>query len=204
VHPNRGRCKAQCNTPPCNYKNLGTFDTPEDAAQSYLQHNQKKHPEELKQERAPPSVLPEVQHHLLIRSDRGKTGYKGVVAQYGRYRANCATLPCRSNHLDTFDTPEDAAQAYLQHHQEEHEHVAELKDVKPLAEEEEEDGGHAVSTDKGKKRKQQPQPTPESGKDSKKAKKAKKKANIDGSSPAYSAAAGGGSRRMKQVTDDEL
>ena len=33
--------------------------------------------------------------------------------------------------------------------------------MKPLAEEEEEEGGHAVSTDKGKKRKQEPQPTPE-------------------------------------------
>jgi hypothetical protein len=42
---------------------------------------------------------------------------------------------------------------------EKHEHEAELKDVKPLAEEVE--GGHAVGTDKGKKRKQQPQSTSE-------------------------------------------
>ena len=40
-----------------------------------------------------------------------------------------------------FDTPEDAAQAYMQHQQREHEHAAELKEVKPLAEEE--DGGRA-------------------------------------------------------------
>jgi hypothetical protein len=75
VYPHKGRYEAKCNTPPCHYKYLGTFDTPEDAAQSYLQHYQKKHPEELQQERAPPPVLPEVQEHLLIRSDKGKTGY---------------------------------------------------------------------------------------------------------------------------------
>ena len=163
------------------------------------------HPEQLKKERAPPlqvqaddkkrklqsmaepSVLHDVQEHLLIRSDKGKTGYKGVVANHSRYSAkcntppchsnrlgtfdtpgadngrcyaNCDTSPCHGNRLGTFDTPEDAAQSYLQHQQKEHEHAAELNDMKPLAEEEEEEG-HAVSTDKGKKRKEQPQHMPE-------------------------------------------
>jgi hypothetical protein len=46
---------------------------------------------------------------------------------------------------------------------EKHEHEADLKDVKPLAEEKEVGGGHAVDTDKGKKRKQQPQSISEMG-----------------------------------------
>ena len=66
-------------------------------------------------------MLPEVQKHLLIRSDRAKsTGYKGVVANNGRYRAECSTSPCRHNYLGTFGTPEEAAQAYLQHQEKEH------------------------------------------------------------------------------------
>ena len=56
----------------------------------------------------------------LIRSDKAKTGYKGVTAVTGRYHAKCQTSPCRLNHLGTFDIPEDAAQSYLQHQQEEH------------------------------------------------------------------------------------
>ena len=75
----------------------------------------------------------------LIRSDKAKSGYKGVTVNDGRYQAECDTPPCSSNHLGTFDTPEDAARSYLQHHQQQHEHEAELKDVKPLAEEEEEE-----------------------------------------------------------------
>jgi hypothetical protein len=164
VVANFGRYKAKCTTPPCSNNRvtsrLGTFDTPEDAAQAYLQHYQKKHPEELEKERAPRAVLPEVQEHLLVRSGKNKTGYKGVHANKGRYNASCTRSPCHTTYLGTFVTPEDAARAYLQHQKQEHEHAAELKNVKPLAEEEEEEG-HAVSTDKGKKRKQQPQPTPE-------------------------------------------
>ena len=53
VHPNRGRYQATCDTPPCHNNNLGTFVTPEEAAQAYLQHYQKEHPEELKKERMP-------------------------------------------------------------------------------------------------------------------------------------------------------
>ena len=40
-----------------------------------------------------------------------------------------------------FNTPEDAAQSYLQHWEEKHEHAAELNDVKPLAEEKDEEEG---------------------------------------------------------------
>ena len=68
-----GRYQAICQTARCRGNHLGNFGTPEDAAQSYLQHYQKKHPEELKQERAPRPVLPEVQVRLLIRSDRAKS-----------------------------------------------------------------------------------------------------------------------------------
>jgi hypothetical protein len=120
VRASHGRYRAQCDTPPCDYNYLGRFDTLEDAAQSYLQHYQKKHPEELKQERAPRPVLLPVQEHLLIRSDRNSTGYKGVSPTKGRYRATCDTSPCHHNHLGTFDTLEDAAQLYLQHYQKEH------------------------------------------------------------------------------------
>jgi hypothetical protein len=64
----------KCNTATCQGGNyLGRFDTPEEAAQAYLQHWEKKHPAELEKERAPPPpppVLPEVQHHLLIPSDK--------------------------------------------------------------------------------------------------------------------------------------
>ena len=42
---------------------------------------------------------------------------KGVVANNGRYIAKCITPPCHGNNLGAFDTPEDAAQAYLQHQQ---------------------------------------------------------------------------------------
>ena len=108
-----GRYQAQCDTPPCLHSYLGTFDTPQDAAQE-----KNKHLEELEKQRAPqppPPVLPEVQHHLLIRSDKNKTGYKGVHADRGRYMATCTTATCRNNYLGSFGTPEDAAQAYLQH-----------------------------------------------------------------------------------------
>ena len=56
----------------------------------------------------------------LMRSDRAKTGFKGVVPDHGRYQAACNTSSCRHNHLGMFGTPEEAAQAYLQHQQEEH------------------------------------------------------------------------------------
>jgi hypothetical protein len=59
---------------------------------------------------------------LLIRSNRkdNKTGYKGVNAHQGRFQAKCNISPCRNNYLGRFGTPEDAAQAYLQHYQKEH------------------------------------------------------------------------------------
>ena len=48
-----------------------------------------------------------------LRSGRGRTGYKGVYASYGRYKAACQTPPCHNNYLGNFGTPEEAAQAYL-------------------------------------------------------------------------------------------
>jgi hypothetical protein len=87
VTADKGRYYARCDTAPCRFNHLGSFGTPEDAAQAYLQHWEKKHPKELEKERAPPPpppVLPEVQHQLLIRSDKHKSGYKGVSAHHGR------------------------------------------------------------------------------------------------------------------------
>ena len=63
-----------------------------------------------------------MQEHLLIRSDKSQTGFKGVTPNKGRYQAKCDTSPCRHNHLGSFGTPEEAAQAYLQHHQHSHSH----------------------------------------------------------------------------------
>ena len=79
-------------------------------------------------------MLPEVQEHLLIRSDRAKiTGYKGVTPTRDRYQAQCTTPPCRHNYLGIFDTPEEAARAYLHHYQKEHpEELKKKKQAPPL------------------------------------------------------------------------
>ena len=130
-----GRYRAKCETAPCHHNYLGLFDRPKDAAQAYLQHWEKEHPEELVKERAPPPpppVLPEVQHHLLIRSDKAKSGYKGVTALNGRYHAQCNIAPCRHNYLGRFATPEDAAQAHLQHWQAKHPKELEKERAPPL------------------------------------------------------------------------
>ena len=117
VYLQDGRFQVQCNTPPCRLNFLGRFETPEEAAQAYLQHQQNQHPGELEKTRAPPL---QVQKHLLIRSDRAKTGYKGVYQQDGRYKAQCDTPPCHNSYLGRFGTPEEAAHAYLQHQQHSH------------------------------------------------------------------------------------
>jgi hypothetical protein len=88
VHPHRGRHQATCDTSPCRNIYLGPFGTPEEGAQAYLQHHQKQHPEKLKKERASPL---QVQAHLLIRSDKNSTGYKGVDPHKGRFQARCDT-----------------------------------------------------------------------------------------------------------------
>jgi hypothetical protein len=86
-----GRFQAKCTTSTCR-NSLGTFGTPEEAAQAYLQHYRKEHPEELEKERAPPL---KVQEHLLIRSDKATTGFKGVQPHNGRFQGRCNTPPCR-------------------------------------------------------------------------------------------------------------
>jgi hypothetical protein len=55
----------------------------------------------------------------LIKST-SKSGFKGVSSNQGRYQAQCHTAPCHHNHLGRFNTPEEAAQAYLQHGQIQH------------------------------------------------------------------------------------
>jgi hypothetical protein len=286
VRLDKHRYQAKCTTPPCRKSHFGSFGTPEEAAQVYLQHWEKEHPEELEKERAPPL---QVQEHLLMRSDTNRTGFKGVTQNrvrckvvpvsdavgrkgwlrlfnalhqqdqqqqrqqqqqpgvgarisvwwpaegqwfsgrvhevsasdstycvvyddgdmrwyswhdegapdwrdeggkagdgkackkrkrpddeggkmteqlaearestgMGRYQAKCQTAPCHNINLGTFYAPEEAAQAYLQHHQDTHGYVAGLMHAPPLAAEEE---GHALSTDKGKKRNEAPQPIQE-------------------------------------------
>jgi hypothetical protein len=85
VTPHSFGFKASCSRMTCCDgtvpKYLGTFIAPEEAAQAYLQHYEKEHLEELEKERAPPL---KVQQHLLIRSDKAKSGYKGVFAHHGR------------------------------------------------------------------------------------------------------------------------
>jgi hypothetical protein len=50
----------------------------------------------------------------LIKS-KSKSGFKGVAQKKGGYHTTCDRPPCRHNHLGSFGTPEEAAQAYLQH-----------------------------------------------------------------------------------------
>jgi hypothetical protein len=124
---------AACNTLHCRNNNLGTFDTPEEAGQAYLQHYQKEHPEGLEKERVPCPVLLPLQEDLLIRSDKSSTGYKGVQPlSGGRYKTTCDTPPCHDNYLGTFDTPEEGAQAYLQHKQKEHTEQLKKERAPPL------------------------------------------------------------------------
>ena len=110
VKADHGRYRAQCQASSCLGTHLGNFGTPEEAAQAILQHYQTEHTKQSLQ----------VQEHLLIRSDKAKSGFKGVSARRGRYQAECNIAPCDHNYLGTFDIPEDAAQHYLQHYQEKH------------------------------------------------------------------------------------
>jgi hypothetical protein len=117
VFPRRGRYQAECTLSTCLRHHLGTFGTAEEAAQAFLQHWQKEHPEELENERAPPL---QVQEHLLMRSVKGKTGFRGVRRHRGRYPARCTLAACHNHSHGTFGTAEEAAQAFLQHWQKEH------------------------------------------------------------------------------------
>jgi hypothetical protein len=58
--------------------------------------------------------------HLLMRSDKGSTGFKGVRLSKGRGQAKCNTAPCNHNYLGMFGTPQEAAQAYRLHWEEAH------------------------------------------------------------------------------------
>jgi hypothetical protein len=73
------------------------------------------------------------EEHLLMRSGKGSTGFKGVVCpSTGRYRAKCTTSPCCHLTLGSFGTPEEAAQAYLQHWQTDHPEELEKERAPPL------------------------------------------------------------------------
>jgi hypothetical protein len=50
----------------------------------------------------------------LIKS-KCSSGFKGVCLNKGRYQAQCNTTACNNHYLGCFGTPEEAAQAYLQH-----------------------------------------------------------------------------------------
>jgi hypothetical protein len=60
-------------------------------------------------------VVQAIDRTVLIKSKRAPCGFKGVVQDRGRYKAKCNTAPCRHHNLGSVGTPEEAAQAYLQH-----------------------------------------------------------------------------------------
>jgi len=66
VVANNGRYRAECSTSPCRHNYLGTFGTPEEAAQAYLQHQEKEHLEELGKQRVPRPVLLRVPRPVLL------------------------------------------------------------------------------------------------------------------------------------------
>ena len=68
----------------------------------------------------PPEHVVEAILDKAIRSDNNSTGFRGVRPHRGRYEAGCTLAACHKNHLGTFDTAEEAAQAYLEHQQKEH------------------------------------------------------------------------------------
>jgi hypothetical protein len=227
VHPHQGRYQATCNTSPCHLDYLSTFDTPGEAAQTFLQHHQHSHNHQAaplpcpkdegrhgwlrmfnalheKEQQQQPHVgdrisvhwpeegqwfsgrvfevsedgssycvvyddgdkqwhswqgdgapdwrvdagkavevkeggkkrklsgCDEEEQHRLIRSDKSRTGYKQVHQNKGRFEAKCDTSPCHDNHLGSFDTPEEAAQAHLQHYQKQHPEELDQERARPV------------------------------------------------------------------------
>jgi hypothetical protein len=80
-------------------------------------------------------VLRDIVANLLVRSGKSSTGFRGVRLHHGRYQATCNTATCTNNNLGTFDTPEQAAQAYLQHREKEHTDALEKEHTDALAKE---------------------------------------------------------------------
>jgi hypothetical protein len=106
VRLHRGRYQATCQTAPCTKNNLGTFETPEQAAQAYLQHREKEHPEASALPPPPPPVLRDIDADLLVHSGKSSTGYQGVRPHRDQYQATCDTAACRKSNLGTFGTPD--------------------------------------------------------------------------------------------------
>ena len=90
--PHRDRYQAQCNTPPCSNNHLGTFFTPEEGAQAYLQHYQKEHPEELQHKREHEGVQQELPEDQKVREDRVLTHKVREAARRERVDSSLTTL----------------------------------------------------------------------------------------------------------------
>ena len=128
IHHGRHNYSARCQTWPCSTAraSLGIFDTAKEAAQVYLRHWEQCHSDTLEKLRSkrmmtiPLETLALIKDHQLIQSDAHKTGFMGVTRFRNRYRAICITSPCHRNLLGAYDTPEQAAQMFLYHHQQEH------------------------------------------------------------------------------------
>jgi hypothetical protein len=61
-----------------------------------------------------------VRTHLLMGSSGACTGYRGVTANHGSFRATCFRKPCLHVCLGTFGKAEQASMCYIRHMQEIH------------------------------------------------------------------------------------
>jgi hypothetical protein len=92
-----GQYRAECESSPCHENTLGTFPTPEAAAEAYLQHWQAAHPERLE----------------LDQALRQKQQQSAELLE--KYVAECSVPSCSLTRIGGFSTPEDAAEAYISH-----------------------------------------------------------------------------------------